>query len=323
MYSTHIHQQFAIYLLNKQCLSNNLAILLSISGGQDSLSLLKIVSDFQPSYQWKIGLIYFDHKSRSDSYLNLQQILNICKTTQLEAYIYENTSRISSETKYREWRYNTMLNITIINYYSKIIIAHTLTDLSETFFQYILRGTSIDSLSSIISNVNKDIKIGILRPLLEFKRSETLWIVKKFCLPIWSDYTNYDCYQTRNRLREELIPYLQQYFQPQILCKVYSLLKTTKADIEYLHKVTTKLYFLVKHPSFIAINYWMFVKQPVTLQYRIIKLFFKHNLNLKTTTKTIYDTINVLKTKRDKTQLFNTTNLKLVINHDWLYVTVT
>lgn len=317
---TYIHKQFLACTLCRYALPSNSSILLSISGGQDSLSLLKLIIDSQPYSKWEVGLVYFDHQLRLDSRLNLQQILNICKITNMKSYIYENKSISSFELQSREWRYRTLFHIASTYNYSKIITAHTLTDLSETFFQRIFRGSNIDSIIGISFSTQISTTTSIIRPLLEIQRAETSWLSKKFCLPLWSDYTNYVCKHTRNRLREELVPYLQQYFQPKINYKIQSLLKNTKLDIEYLQKAAIKLYFLVKHPSFVAINYSLLFNQPRALQYRVIKLFFKHNLNTTITIREIDKIINNTGEKSLKINVIYNLKMRLLSYNYWLYI---
>nr|YP_009294060.1 tRNA(Ile)-lysidine synthase [Hildenbrandia rubra]AOM67302.1 tRNA(Ile)-lysidine synthase [Hildenbrandia rubra] len=324
MYITHIHKKFITYICSKYYIVNNSSILLSISGGQDSLSLLKLTLDLKKHYHWKVCLTYFDHKLREDSYFNLKQLLNILRITRLKSCIYENFSRTDAELQYREWRYKILFHIAHTNHYSKIFTAHTLTDLSETFIHHIIRGCSIDSLANISSTTkhNTLMDISILRPLLCIKRIETGWLCKKFYLPLWSDYTNYECKRTRNRLREELIPYLQQYFQPKIYCKIDTFLQNTQLDMEYLRKATIKLYYLVKHPYFVAINYSILLSHPEALQYRVIRLFFKHNFNTVLTKSTICKITVYLAKKKQMISFINSLKFQLFFTNSWLYALI-
>ena len=320
MHLTYVHQQFLTNTLSYNCLVNNISMLLSISGGQDSVVLLKLILDIYTNHSSKIGLVYFDHKIRTDSGVNLQQILNICKVTRIRSYIYENMSTVYQEFESRQWRYNILLCLAQANHYSVLLTAHTSTDVCETFLQYIFRGSTIDSIGNIGLTTKYSRTLSIIKPLLQIKRVDTNWLSKKFCLPIWSDYTNYECINTRNRLRAELIPYLQQHFQSKLYYKVNSFLQSTKLDIEYLQKVTIQLYNLVKHPYFLAIGYDVLSKQPRNIQGRVLKLFFKHNFNMTISYATVNVILNNLISTQNKLNLMPSSKFKLLLTNSWIYV---
>lgn len=317
--TTQIHLRFVAHILYRNYLPNQSSILLAISGGQDSLCLLKLIIDFQNYYRWNIGIVYFDHKYRQDTYYNNKQVLSIAKFFKIKTYVYEHKIQHYSEIESREWRYKNIVNTASYYEYSVITTAHTKTDRSETFLQYILRGCGTDSLSSIPFRIKITHKMTILRPLVIFSRSETLWLSRKFSLPIWSDFTNYEHNIRRNRLREELFPYLQQHFQPQIHNVIQVITDRAQIDSEYLQKATIKLYFLIKHPKFIAINYSVLLKQPKTLQYRIFKLFFKHNFNLQVTQRSISDIIQIAQETNIQFKQVAHPKLKLYLAHHWFF----
>ena len=317
---TQIHHKFAVHILHKNYLPSQYSILLTISGGQDSLCLFKLIIDFQDYYKWNIGLVHFDHRSRQDAHYNSKQILSIAKFFKIKTYIYEHKMPFSSEIESREWRYKNITYTASYYKYPIITTAHTKTDQSETFLQYILRGCGIDSFSSIPLRTRTTYKTTILRPLTTFSRSETLWLSRKFSLPIWSDFTNYKYNTRRNRLREELFPYLQQYFQPRIHNVIQAIANRAQTDSEYLQKATIKLYLSIKHPKFIAINYSVLLQQPKTLQYRIFKLFFKHNFNLQITHKSISDIIKTVQETDIHFIHIAHSKLKLCLAYNWLLI---
>ena len=318
--TTQIHHKFAVHILYKNYLPKQHSILLTISGGQDSLCLLKLIIDFQNYYKWDIGLVHFDHRFRQDTYHNSQQVLNIARFLKIQTYVYEHKIQYYSETESREWRYKNIAYIASYYQYSVITSAHTKTDRSETFLQYILRGCGTDSFSSIPFRTRLTYNTIILRPLTIFSRLETLWLSRKFSLPIWSDFTNYERKVIRNRLREELFPYLQQYFQPRIHNVIQAIADRAQIDSEYLQKATIKLYFLIKHPKFIAINYSILSQQPKTLQYRIFKLFFKHNFNLQVTQKSVSNIIETVQAMNKQFKYIVHLKLRLCLVDNWLFI---
>ena len=296
--------------------------LLCLSGGQDSLTLLKLISDLKQDYSWKFGLIYFDHHYRKDSLINLQQLINVCKTTDARLFIYESFTYNKSELKSRNWRYNTTIDIAFQYNYSTILVAHTLTDISELFFQRVISVHNLDSLNNFNLILQNSSILNIIKPLLNIRRIETYWFCRIFCLPIWSDSTNYEFFHCRNRLRQELFPYLQRYFQPSLEQKILSFLQETQQDIEYLHKATLKLYFLIKHPIWSAINYRVLLNQPSALQNRLLKLFFKYAVHITLSIKEIKLIISKLTTIDKNTCIYTYYCYKVILTNSWLYIII-
>ena len=296
--------------------------LLCVSGGQDSLVLLKLISDLKQSYGWELGLIYFDHRYRKDSIINLHQLVNLCKITNIKLFVYESFTYNRSELKNRNWRYNTTISVARMSDYSTILVAHTLTDISETFLLRLMSVNNLDSLNSFNLVLQNSSTLNIIKPLLSAKRIETHWLCRVFCLPIWSDSTNYECFHFRNRLRKELFPYLQRYFQPNLEQKILSFLQVTQQDIEYLHKTTVKLFFLIKHPIWSAINYMILLNQPLTLQNRLLKLFFKYTLHTILSSKDLELIICKLNTINSNTYIYAYSSYKVFLANSWLYIII-
>lgn len=296
--------------------------LLCISGGQDSLALLKLILDMKQYYTWTLGLIYFDHHYRIDSIINLKQVVNICKIANIDLFVYESFTWNRSEQKNRNWRYNTVINIAHRYNYSTILLAHTLTDISEFFLQRVINASNLDNLNNFNLTLQTSSILNIMKPLLNVRRIETYWLCRVFCLPIWSDLTNYKCSQSRNRLRQEFVPYLQRFFQPKLEQKIVSFLQETQQDIEYLHKVTLRLYLLIKHPFWSAINYKTLLNQPLTLQSRTLKLFFKYILHKILSIQDLKLIIFKLNATNFSTCIYTSNSYKIFLSDCWLYAII-
>nr|YP_010337111.1 tRNA(Ile)-lysidine synthase [Pseudoerythrocladia kornmannii]UNJ16696.1 tRNA(Ile)-lysidine synthase [Pseudoerythrocladia kornmannii] len=67
---TFIHKKFNNFILRNQVFLSNSSILVAVSGGQDSICLLKLLKDFQYNKKWNIHVVHFDHIWRADSKRN-------------------------------------------------------------------------------------------------------------------------------------------------------------------------------------------------------------------------------------------------------------
>nr|YP_009397384.1 tRNA Ile-lysidine synthetase [Dasyclonium flaccidum]ARW66570.1 tRNA Ile-lysidine synthetase [Dasyclonium flaccidum] len=282
----NIEKNFNNILINIVDKRKKTSILTAISGGQDSICLIKLIENLKKKLillgnenKINIEYIYIDHQWKKDSTKQIQHIISYLKSLKQVIKIYQIKDLALSENSCRKYRYHTIIQHAIKYKQNIIITAHTETDKIETFFQNVLRGAGIEGVTSLrlARKLNKD--IYIIRPLINIKRDNTYYLCKKHYLPIWSDITNYNYNIQRNRVRNELIPYLRQYFNNNVENNLKYLIKYYHYDNEYIKQNTIKFYISSIHEKFIAINYKKVNKQHFALQIRVIQLFYFHNFN--------------------------------------------
>nr|YP_010902425.1 lysidine synthase [Hypnea nidifica]WCH54280.1 lysidine synthase [Hypnea nidifica] len=274
--NTYIQKKFN-KKFNKFILKYRLqAILIAISGGQDSICLIQLIENFQKKYNQilKITYIYIDHQWTQNNQQQIKHLINIIKKTTKQFIIYQINQSVHSELQAREIRYKILIQHSIKYKYKYIMTAHTQTDKIETFLQHIIRGTSLNGLTSFNEYRKFNNKIYLYRPLLEFRRTEIKWLCRKLHLPIWSDITNYNYTINRNRLRHELIPYIHKYFNNNIDKKINDFLISSKMENEYITQNAIKLYLYSRHRTSIALNYKLIYRQHIALQIRTLQIFF-------------------------------------------------
>nr|QVY58129.1 tRNA(Ile)-lysidine synthase [Eucheuma denticulatum] len=272
----YLHKKF--YHTISKILGRNIkaSVLIAVSGGQDSLCLIKLIEDFYAKYKslMKITYVYVDHQWRKDSYHQIRHLVNIVKSTKQKIIIYQIKDIVKSEEKARKLRYQILMKHAKIYNYLAIMTAHTSTDRIETFWQQIFRGTTINGITSFHPHRKFGKHIYIYRPLIEFHRTEINWLCRKFYLSIWSDITNYEYKIQRNRLRNELIPYINKYFTVNIEKRLINFIKISNLENEYIKQNAIKLYFVSRHRVNIALNYSLIAKQHISLQTRTLQIFF-------------------------------------------------
>ena len=206
---------------NKFLLPINSTLLLSVSGGQDSMALLKLITDLQRLYKWQIEIWHGDHQWHNKS----EEIKEELKLWCLKKQITFNSTRankeeVANEEKAREWRYkNLTMQAKLISSNNisfpckRILTGHTATDRAETIIMNLARGTDLIGLSTLQEQRNLENNLELVRPLLIFNRNETLEICKEFNLPIWIDPSNENMNFTRNRIRKEVLPILNSIYK--------------------------------------------------------------------------------------------------------------
>ena len=206
---------------NKSLLPSNSTLLLSISGGQDSMALLKLINDLKKLYQWKIEIWHGDHQWHNKSETVKDELELWCFNKHISFHSNQaNKEEVSNEAKARDWRYKNLIMkaklLSSNNIYfpcKRILTGHTATDRAETIIMNLARGSDLIGLSTLKDQRPLDNNLKLTRPLLIFNRSETLEICKEFNLPIWIDPSNENMNLTRNRIRKEILPILNSIYK--------------------------------------------------------------------------------------------------------------
>ena len=214
MKGTILYQKFIkfAYLLDLELIKRN--FVLGLSGGQDSLALLKLLCDYRRTYFCLVNLVYCDHSWRLESIANAQRIYYLSAYSNLCFYYFATSSTFSSfESQSRIWRYKNLLKTSLSFEHSYLLTAHTLSDISETIIYKLIRNLKISEMVNLLfAFLYIKRTLSILRPIASITRNDTYWLCSLSYLPLWSDYTNYWVVLSRNRIRQELLPYLKNYF---------------------------------------------------------------------------------------------------------------
>ena len=309
---THLHAQLHRTLLHRQILPSHQRLLVAVSGGQDSLCLIKLLLDLQPKWGWNLGIAHCDHRWRSDSEASANHVEQLAKNWGISYYLETASDIPKTEAAARQWRYQALTEIAIAHNYSYIVTGHTASDRAETLLYNLIRGSGADGLSALTwtrplldfrlpiadfrlgnsgENPNSQIsadfrlenqdensqskiqnlksKIYLVRPLLEITRSQTGQFCQEQKLPIWEDSTNQDLQYTRNRIRSELLPYLETHFNPKAQQALAQTAELLRADVEYLELAASDL--LQRAMSPIAGNPQVNFQLPVKLNRRILR----------------------------------------------------
>lgn len=314
---TFLHKKFKLNF-NPSIKKNRL--LIAVSGGQDSVCLIKLLSEHLKQLAINnIEAIYIDHQWKKDSSKHVEHLINIIHKIMIPISIYQIKDNVFSEAEARNLRYKIIIKHAIINKCNTIITGHNQNDQVETLIQHLLRGTTLNGITNLILKKQISNKITLIRPLINFTRSEITWFCRQFCLPIWSDKTNYNYKVRRNRLRNELIPYLENYFNPNIQYNLHKFLELCQEDNEYIKENAIKLYIKSKHPSLTSLNFNLLKKQHIVLQKRVLQLYFHYNFNKIVNTEIIFIITKPKAQKNINKYTLLTNDLIIQYSNGWIY----
>jgi tRNA(Ile)-lysidine synthase len=278
---THLHAQLHRTLLQRQILPSNQRLLVAVSGGQDSLCTLKLLLDLQPKWGWKLAIAHCDHRWRSDSQSNANHVENLAKNWGISYYLQTASDIPKTEAAARQWRYQALTEIAIAHNYPYIVTGHTASDRAETLLYNLIRGSGADGLSALTwtrpladlrsdnLDENPQSTIYLVRPLLEITRSQTGQFCQQQKLPIWEDSTNQDLKYARNRIRSQLLPYLETHFNPKAQQALAQTAELLRADVEYLELAANEL--LQRAISPIPDSQQVKIQLPVKLNRQILR----------------------------------------------------
>lgn len=274
---TDLHAQLHQILRSRRLLPPRSAILIAVSGGQDSLCLTQLLLDLQPKWSWKLAVVHCDHCWRSDSQANALHVQKLAAQWNLPFHLRTATEPLSSEAAARDWRYRMLVEVAEQQGYGLIVTGHTQSDRAETLLYNLLRGSGADGLQSLTWQRNLTPKIQLIRPLLTVNRRQTEEFCKTFNLPIWEDSTNQDFKYARNRIRGELIPYLQTHFNPQVVAALAQTAELLRADVDYLETTAEQLLQQAWQPledtSHLRLSRGTLKTIPLALQRRVMRQF--------------------------------------------------
>ncbi len=239
---TPLHVKLHRTLRQRRLLSPGDRILIAVSGGQDSLCLAQLLLDLQPKWNWHLAIAHCDHRWRADSIPNAEYVETLTKQWQLPFFLKTASGEIPhTEAGAREWRYHALSAIAQAEGYTTLVTGHTQSDRAETLLFNLMRGTGADGLQALSWDRPLTPTLRLVRPLLEVSRPET----GRFChhreITIWEDSTNLDITYSRNRIRQELLPYLTEHFNPTVERHLAQTAELLRADVEYLETQASEL----------------------------------------------------------------------------------
>ena len=215
---SHWHDRLHKKLLsNKTLLPKHSALLISLSGGQDSMAMVKLIIDLGRIYSWKLHIWHGNHGWHKKSCQIAKELESWCTDRNLSFYTNATTkTKTKTELSAREWRYQNLIQtveeISTTETGTKcrhILTGHTSSDKAETFIMNLARGAHLKGLSSLKETRLLNQKIQLVRPILIFSRSETLKICQDLKIPVWVDPSNESNIFSRNRIRNEILPVLE------------------------------------------------------------------------------------------------------------------
>ena len=177
-------------------------ILVAVSGGADSMSLLHFLYNHQKDLDIQLGIAHVNHKQRQESEHEEAYLRHWAEEHKVPFHYSEFSGKFS-ENAARTFRYEFFKQVMKAYDYSALVTAHHADDQAETIFMRLLRGSRLRHLTGI-SAIRPFGTGQIIRPFLHLTKAQ---------LPVtfhFEDRSNTSLAYLRNRIRLSYLPTLSQ-----------------------------------------------------------------------------------------------------------------
>jgi tRNA(Ile)-lysidine synthase len=229
----------------------------AVSGGIDSVALLRLLLELRHELGIVVSVVHFNHKLRgAESDVDQEFVAILAREHGLEFHTdsgdvakhaadeHGGVEAAARELRYSYFRYllgedsaegDPQSSPRVID---KLATGHNLDDQAETVLMRVIRGTGLRGLGAIhpripVEDLAHEMAGEIVRPLLALRRRELEQYLKELNQPWREDSTNPDAGFTRNRMRQRVLPLLEQEFNPSVAENLAELAEIARGEQDY------------------------------------------------------------------------------------------
>ena len=265
-----------VYNALKQYIPQGTNLLLAVSGGADSMALADGVLQLVGEGYCSAHVLHVEHGLRGEEALaDAELVRKFCAEKGLaftcvhvDVNGYAQSKKLSTEEAARKLRYAALGEKAQELEADFILTAHHSDDQAETVLLKLLRGAGTEGLSGMQVRSGK-----ILRPLLHLTREH----LGNYCalqdISYCYDSSNDDLHYTRNKIRRELLPYLEKNFNPAIKKAVVQSAGVLQEDDDCLNQMAQEKFqaLATRTEDGIVLNVRKWQEVPAALRKRILR----------------------------------------------------
>ena len=266
-------------------------VLIAVSGGADSVALLRILLNLRSELGIVLAVAHLNHGLRgAASEADEHFVAELARQHKLEFFSeslnvaeYASANRLSLEAAGRKLRYDFFRRIAEQHAFNAVATGHTQDDQAETVLLKFLRGAGTKGLAGVhpLLTSAESLRIRFVRPLLATSRAEVEAYLAAVGQTWREDESNLDPHFHRNRIRHELLPLLAREYNPNILQLLSDTAEVARGEEKYWNAVVhselkrwrvapRRLQLQVLSPFSAS-----FSERPLALQRRLLKRFLE------------------------------------------------
>jgi len=243
-----VREQVLHYIRERQLLKAGDRVGVAVSGGADSVALLRVLLELRGELGIVLQVSHFHHQLRGEeSDADERFVAQLAAAHGLPFFSgrgdvrqHAAADKLSLEHAARELRYRWFGELAAGQKLDAIATAHHADDQAETVLMKFLRGAGTRGLAGI-HPVHTGHGMRIVRPLLATPRAEIERYLHQLNQPWCEDHSNRDTQHTRNRIRHELLPVLEREYNPNLRQLLSETAEIALAEENYWRNSTSTL----------------------------------------------------------------------------------
>jgi tRNA(Ile)-lysidine synthase len=265
----------------------------AVSGGADSVALLRLLLDLRGELGIVLSVVHFNHQLRgAESDEDERFVAELARQHKLELHsdrgqvaAHAAEKHLSLETAAREMRYQFFRRLLLEGHLTRVATAHTLDDQAETVLLRIARGAGTRGLGGIYpqlsvrgSQFSASDQAAIVRPLLSIRRKNLEVYLKGIGQSWREDSSNRDLRHARNRVRHGILPRMERNLNPAVHEALAETAEIARAEENYWEQEVARV---LPGGAKGVIRLAVLMDLPLALQRRIVRAVAEfHGLRL-------------------------------------------
>lgn len=231
----HLYPRFLKNIKQNNLILKNDTVISAFSGGKDSITMLLLLERLKKDIPFELKAAYYNHRIRKDASEEEKWVDRFFSKMNIElikgtgnVITFKSRNKLNLENAASISRYDFFNKIADKFSQSKIATGHSRSDLTETFFIKLFRGSGLQGLSGIFGLKGE----RIIRPLLLFSKSEIFEFLERSGIEYFTDPTNKSTVFLRNNIRKNLIPEIEK-IEPLIDKHIFRTVSIIQEEYEY------------------------------------------------------------------------------------------
>ena len=233
-------QKISLYFRSLNFDLNGRELCVCLSGGADSVSLLRGLIEISGEFGFFVSACHFNHMIRgAESDRDENFCKELCESLKIPLYLgrddvprYAKLRKLSLEEAARDCRYSYFMRLIENKSVDYCLTAHNMNDNAETLLFNLVRGTGLNGASAIAPVLNN----SFLRPLLKVSRAEIEYYLNEIGQQYVIDSTNLSTEYSRNQIRLNIIPEMMK-LNPSVVESFSRFIDYCREDKEYFDDV--------------------------------------------------------------------------------------
>jgi tRNA(Ile)-lysidine synthase len=275
----NLAQDVLAYIRKHALLKAGNRVGLAVSGGADSVALLRLLLELRSEIGMVLSVVHFNHQLRgADSDQDEEFVAQLARQYKLEMHFgrgdvadFSARNHLSIEAAARKMRYEFFRGLLLQGRLSRIATAHTLDDQAETVLLRVTRGAGNRGLAGIYPQLAVAAGSSIVRPLLGAKRQDLEAYLKSLGQLWREDASNRDLRHTRNRVRHGILPRLERNLNPRVREALAETAEIARAEEDYWEQEVARVLPKLWNPGFRALDRSRLANAPLALRRRIVR----------------------------------------------------